>query len=76
MRLILNAGGSNEGVKRNRSYKWDYFMSMNKSKKILNEWLFRIFYGASRGIRTRVKTLAYVALLDAKTALLLGFSFP
>ena len=51
MRLILNAGGSNEGVKRNRSYKWDYFMSMNKSKKILNEWLFRIFYGASRGIR-------------------------
>ena len=32
--------------------------------------------GASRGIRTRVKTLAHVALLDAKTARLLGFSFP
>ena len=32
--------------------------------------------GASRGIRTCVKTLADDALLDAKTARLLGFSFP
>ena len=38
--------------------------------------MFGIFYGASRGIRTRVKTLAHVALLDAKIARLLGFSFP
>ena len=53
-----------------------FFILINKIKKILNNHSFRIFYGAPRGIRTRVKTLAYVALLDAKTALLLGFSFP